>query len=129
MTAGGGVGRSTLTADDVRAALLGSASHLGDPPVPEPGGDGRDYVDRLPRCSRCQRQDTGLLTFDHPRAWESDLSNYDRIAHELDVVRRRTGRRVVLLCDPCIDALGGRTGTRPPRAVEAAPPVQQPLTY
>lgn len=129
MTAGGGVGRSTLTADDVRAALLGSASHLGDPPVPEPGGDGRDYVDRLPRCSRCQRQDTGLLTFDHPGAWRNYLSNYDRIAAAVDAVRAASKRRMVLLCDPCVDELGGNDPPPPSGLSVTAPPVQQPLTY
>ena len=103
--------REILTPEQV-AELLAGTQHRPESPKTAQDSE-RSYSPRYGCCDRCEAVQPALLTFYSDHDWEPELPADSPVRVVVRSLRNRLGRRVILLCGRCIDAVRSQTPAAP----------------
>jgi len=101
-----------LSLDEVGALFQGREL---TPAAPESATTkGRAYRPVYDPCDRCQIVQPSLLQFLSDADWSPELALDDPVHVELALIRRRLGKRRLLICCHCVEAMQRSNRATPP---------------
>lgn len=97
----------TLGPAEVEALFSGRSEAPSAPQAPS--RDPAPWSARYDRCACCRVLQPALLTFSGETDWSPSFPTDGQLRVEIATLRFALGRRTILLCAPCIEALSETT--------------------